>query len=376
MDRDLPRLLGRRLFEAKLALTFERLWSRSFALLMTAGCLVLAVLSGVLGAMPWWARLAIVVAGVCALAWSLKSVLQLRWPAKSEALRRLEVHSELSHRPLTALKDQLAEPRVSGASETLWHEHRARMARSIAALRVGWPRSDWMARDPFALRNALGIALIAAVVLNGANWRDELARSANVPLQGSTAVSLDAWITPPSYTGKPPLLLTGPDLSGRLAEGREIVVPERSVLVVRFNDARRPALRLAKPLEDGSAGDSVAEPKLQARSDGRVHEAQATLDRPVTIVVSDRGRGLANWRVAVLPDTPPQASIRGEIGTEANGLSSFEWSVRDDYGVSALGAKLRLSDSQEDGEGLRAGRFSCSSRRIRHSVAQTSVAPG
>ncbi len=354
MDRDPTRLLDRRLFEARLTLAFERLWSRSFALLMSAGCLALAVLSGVFGAMPWWARLAAAIAGVCALAWSLKPVLRLRWPARSEALRRLEVHSELSHRPLTALKDQLAEPRLSGVSETLWHEHRVRMARSIAALRVGWPRSDWMARDPFALRNALGLALLAAVVLNGANWRDELARSASVPLAGSTAVSLDAWITPPSYTGRPPLLLTGPDLSARLAEGG-IVVPERSVLVVRFNDARQPALRLAKPLEDGSAGESLAEPGLQARSEGRVHEGKATLDRPVTIVASDRGREIANWRIAVLPDTPPEASVEGDVETEANGALSFRWSVRDDYGVSALGAKLRLSDSQEDGEGLSGG---------------------
>ena len=94
------------------------------------------------------------------------------------------------------------------------------MARSIHALKVGWPRSDWMARDPFALRNALGLALIVALVLNGANWRDEVARSLNVPLAGATAVSLDAWITPPSYTGRPPLLLTGADLSAQARRRR------------------------------------------------------------------------------------------------------------------------------------------------------------
>ena len=57
MTRDLARLLDRKLFEARLALAFERLWSRSFALVMTVGCVALALLTGVLGALPWWARL-------------------------------------------------------------------------------------------------------------------------------------------------------------------------------------------------------------------------------------------------------------------------------------------------------------------------------
>ena len=81
MTRDPASLLDRRLFEAKAALAFERVWSRSFALLMTAGCLALAVLTGVLGVLPWWARLvALVAAAVGAFVWSLKPILRLRWP--------------------------------------------------------------------------------------------------------------------------------------------------------------------------------------------------------------------------------------------------------------------------------------------------------
>jgi uncharacterized protein (TIGR02302 family) len=349
MTSDPATLLDRRLLQAKAALALERLWSRSFALVMTVGSLVLAVLSGVFGALPWAARLTLMVVGAVAVLWSLRPILAFRWPQKGEALRHLEIHSELAHRPLTALKDRLPAESIA-TSKTIWGEHLARTSRSIRALKVGRPRSDWMARDPFALRNALGLGLIVALVLNGSNWRDEVASSLNVPLAGTSSVTLDAWITPPSYTGKPPLLLTGPELAARLAKSGEIVVPERSMLIVRFNDARRPKVRLAKPLEDGSAGDTVAEPELQARSEGRVHETRSSLDRPVTVVVSDGTRELANWRVSVVPDTPPEVSIRGDIETEANGALAFEWAVRDDYGVSSLAAKLRLSDTQDDGQ--------------------------
>jgi uncharacterized protein (TIGR02302 family) len=355
VSNDIARLLDRRLWQARAAIAFERLWSRSFALVMTLGCAALAVITGAFGALPGWARLTAWCAVAGTLLWSLKPLVRFRWPEKSEALRKLEVHSDLRHRPLTALKDRLAGPDSSGASGSLWREHLIRTIRSIHALRVGWPRSDWKLRDPFALRNGLALALIAAVVLNGGSWRDEVARSLSLPQSTAGSVTLDAWITPPSYTGKPPLLLSGPDLSVRLAKGEEIAVPERSVLIVRFNDARRPQLRLTKPLEDGSAGDTILEPDLQARSEGRVHEGKATLDRPVTIVLSDGGRELANWRIAIRPDSPPEVSIRGEIESEANGALAFNWSVRDDYGVSALGAKLRLSDRQEDGEGISGG---------------------
>ena len=89
-------------------------------------------------------------------------------------------------------------------------------------------------------------------------------------------MSLDAWITPPELYRQAAGSLTGPDLAARLAQGGEIVVPERSVLIARFNGARRPQLRLAKPLEDGSAGVTVAEPELR-RVEGRVHEGEAKL---------------------------------------------------------------------------------------------------
>jgi uncharacterized protein (TIGR02302 family) len=350
MIRDLAALLDRRLLQARIALALERLWSRSFAFLMILGCVSLAVLSGLFGALPWSARLLALAVAALAVLWSLRPVVALRWPDTAESLRRLEVHSELTHRPLTALKDRLAGDPLPAASNAIWHEHLTRTARSIRALKIGWPRSDWMARDPFALRNALGLALIVALVLNGSNWRDEVSRALNVPVADTGSVTLDAWITPPTYTGKPPLLLTSPEMAARIAKSGEVVVPERSLLIVRFNDARRPKVELAKPLEDGSAGDIFAEPELKARPDSRVHEARSPLDRPVTIVVSDGSRELANWRVSVVPDTPPEASVRGEVETEANGALSFEWAVRDDYGVSSLAAKLRLSDTQGDGE--------------------------
>jgi uncharacterized protein (TIGR02302 family) len=321
---------------------------------MVLGVFVLLLLSGVLGALPAWAKLPVQALFAGAFIFSLRRFRRIRWPDESELLRRLEIHSVLRHRPLTALHDEIAGPVASKETATLWQAHRERMAASIKSLRAGQPRSDWMPRDPYALRNGLAIALFALIVLKGHDWRTELRNSIAPIAQQKVAATLDAWITPPNYTGKAPVLLTSPDTLRQLAQAGEIVVPEKSVLIVRFNNAHSPALKLAKPLEDGSPGETIAEPALTEKSESNVHETKVTLDRPVTVIAAEGSRQLHSWRISLIPDTPPVADITGEVATTANNAISVPWAAGDDYGVVSLNARFRLSDDQEDGEGLAA----------------------
>jgi uncharacterized protein (TIGR02302 family) len=348
------RLLDRKLDLARVALAFERLWSASFYAIMVAGTFVLLLLMGALGALPAWAKLPALALFALALIVSMAPFRRFRWPPSPEALRRLELNSNLRHRPLTALRDEMAGPANSAETNFLWNEHRQRMAASIKALKAGLPHSDWMSRDPYALRNGLAIAVIALIVLKGHDWRSELQASMAPIGPASLAATLDAWITPPNYTGKAPVLLTSPETLRHLAETGEIVVPENSALIVRFNNARSPNLRLAKPLEDGSPGETILEPALAEKSGMSVHETKVTLDRPVTVIASEGSRNLHTWRISLIPDTPPVAEITGEVTSTASSAISLPWATGDDYGVISLSARFRLSDEQEDGEGVAA----------------------
>jgi uncharacterized protein (TIGR02302 family) len=354
MDSRPSRLLTHKLALARAAIAFERLWSAGFFAAMVAGIFILALLSGTLGALPSWAKLPVLVFFAGALIAALFPYWRLRWPASAEALRRLEVNSSLPHRPLTALHDEIAGPPPSPETAALWEAHRRRMAASIRTLRSGLPRSDWITRDPYALRNGLAIAIVALVLLKGQDWRSELRASVAPAGPPPVAVALDAWITPPGYTGKPPILLTSEETMRRLAGKGEIIVPENSALIVRFNNARAPKLKLAKPLEDGAPGETLLQPELTRKPGTEVHEASVTLDRPVTVVASEGARDIYTWRVSLIPDTPPVAQITGEVETTATGAISVPWATGDDYGVTSLGARFRLSDEQEDGEGVAA----------------------
>jgi uncharacterized protein (TIGR02302 family) len=354
MANALNDLLSRKLKLATAALVFQRLWSAAFYAMMVAGLFLLLLLMGVFSALPSWARLPSLFLFACVFLASLLPFLRFRWPTRIEVLRRIEIHSSLAHRPLLALHDRMVDQESFPESAFLWQEHKKRLAASIRALKTGLPRSDWITRDPYALRNGLALALIAVIALKGADWRTELKASMTPMGAPSVSATLDAWITPPNYTGKPPVLLTSPETLRQFAEKGEIIVPENSFLILRFNNAAKPSVKLTKPLEDGSPGEIFAEPELAQKEGSAVHEAKVTLDRPVTVVASEGARDLHTWRITLIPDTPPVAEIAGEITPTSSNATSIPWTAADDYGVVSLAARFRLADQQEDGEGLAA----------------------
>ncbi|HUE46412.1 MAG TPA: TIGR02302 family protein [Aestuariivirgaceae bacterium] len=345
MTRDPQGLLDRKLALAKLALLWEALWRDAFPALMIVGVVALAVLTGVLALLPGVAKLVLLAGAGLGLAWSLRPLLWLRLPDDAAALRRLETQSNLKHRPATAWRDDLADPDAGEDSRALWHAHRARMAAMLTNLKAGVPRSPLPRRDPYALRSALVLGLVAAFVLNASQWRNRITDAVALEPRQALAAGggLDAWIVPPSYTGRAPVLLTGGAAERRLERDGEVVVPEQSLLVVRLNGAEAPRLALARPLEDGSAGDEIATAEFTSAGPG-VHATETVLDRPVNIRLTDGSLELAEWTVAVIPDGPPTAEITGAMEITATGAFMVPWEASDDYGVASLGGSIELSD--------------------------------
>ena len=85
-------------------------------------------------------------------------------------------------------------------------------ARCLSArkLKAGWPSPRLSLRDPMALR---ALVLILAVASFFAAGGERLKRvTAAFDWQGVVAPAnfrIDAWVTPPVYTGRPPVMLPG-----------------------------------------------------------------------------------------------------------------------------------------------------------------------
>ncbi|WP_239451640.1 DUF4175 family protein, partial [Elioraea rosea] len=140
-------MLARRRFLARAALFWERLWPALWPPLGVAGVFLIVALSGLLGLLPGWLHLVLLVGFGLGFVWSLFIGFRgWRVPGERDGDRRLEQASGLSHRPLAILADR---PAAGGdpMAEALWRAHQARAAAAARTLKVGAPHPGLAARD-------------------------------------------------------------------------------------------------------------------------------------------------------------------------------------------------------------------------------------
>ena len=355
-ENRLPAGIGRKILLARLAILAERLWLAVWPAAMVAGLFALYVMSGLAAWLPGLLRLPVTLAilggGLHLLRRGLRG---LRPPTRAEAMARIERRSALPDAPLRALTDELPpEMARDGRTRALWRAHRERMARAAANLKVGLPHSPVPRRDPYALRNALALALLAALFLGGAERFQR-----NLPLALSPAAittpeeaALDAWLNPPAYTGRAPVVLASAGRIVKGADGNAILAPQDSRLVVRVATDAPPALELYALMPSGAAGRRLSSTALVRNGEETGFHIEKRIDRPVVAVIR-AGAELARWRISVIPDTPPVAVLRGKPARTPAGGLVLDWKVEDDHGVSGLKATFRLAATAERKPGER-----------------------
>lgn len=321
------RHLARRRRLARLALGWERLWPALWPPLGVFGLFLLVALLGLPLLLPPLARPLLTLGFLAAIGFAAwRGFRGLSIPRATEADRRLEAASGLAHRPLAALSDRPAGQDPMALA--LWEAHRRRASASISHLRVGLPRPGLARRDPIALRAGLSLALVAALVMAGPEAPERL-RRALLPSFGLTvalpSLRLEAWVTPPAYTGAAPIFLD--------PAGGDLSVPQGS--------------RLQVALSGGSGGtpdllvDATATPfrALDARS----WAAEALLDQGSRLSIQRDGEQIAGWVLTVQADQPPVAAFTDPPARARTGLAlRLPWRVADDWGVAQLRAAIRL----------------------------------
>jgi uncharacterized protein (TIGR02302 family) len=322
----LSALLRRRRL-ARLALAWEAIWPAIWPALGVLGLFLTLALLGLPLVLPGWARMALAAGFAVAFALALRRGLRgLRWPGDDPADRRLEQASDLPHRPLAALGDRPATN--DPVALAVWEVHRERALASIRRLRVGLPRPGLAKRDPIALRAALGLALLAALVMAGPEAPERLRRAVTPDVAVAALpppLRLEAWVTPPAYTGAAPVFLD--------AVGGAVSVPAGSRLQIALSGGTggTPELQLG--------GTATPFRALDARSFG----AEAVLDQGARLVIRRDAMEVAAWTLTVQADQPPRAFFAEPPGRAPRGLAlRLPWRAEDDWGVASLVAEIRL----------------------------------
>ncbi len=333
---NLGRLLARRRAQARLVLLFERAWPALWPAAGVLGAWLALALFDVPALAPAVWHLAALVLAAAAFAWLLwRGLSRIRAPTADEADRKLEQASGLAHRPLAVLADQPAHADPQAAA--LWRIHVRRAASQLGPMRAGLPRPGLARTDRWALRGGLLVVLAAALVTAGQDAVPRVLRSFAPALAAGAPTAepqVQAWATPPAYTGLPPLFLqpgTG-----------AIAVPAGSKLTVGVTGgSAEPSLSFA--------GHETPFRALDAAS----WQADADAGTGGALAVSRRGRTLGTWTLSILPDHPPTvawaqppgaAQIRGAARRQAASLTRLPWQAEDDYGVVSLQAEFQLRD--------------------------------
>src|SRR5262249_13665777 len=141
------------------------------------------------------------------------------------------------HRPATTIQDELAADKQDSFAVTLWRAHIERALRAAKTLRAGRPVPRLAVLDPYAFRGLVVIAVIASFFVAGSDRMRRINAAFNG--QGFTAPTNSrtaAGVTPPTYTGKPPIVLAamrpGEPVPQQSA-ATTITVPAGSVLIIR-----------------------------------------------------------------------------------------------------------------------------------------------
>jgi uncharacterized protein (TIGR02302 family) len=354
MSGSSPVTLERKILAARLALAAERLWNLLLWPWVAAALLVALLYSGVLGYLPPLVATAALVIAVSGLVFALFGLRAFRLPSRLEAMRRIERASALDHRPVSSHDDRLAAGSDSAAQQAVWIAHKERELARLGNARIGPLRSAWARLDGRALRLPAFLLLLASLVLGpGQPTVAVMADLGGHPAAAAPGQTLDAWVKPPTYTGKAPVMLTSPAMVAKLKDDPDILVPEDSVLTVRLAGGDGASLAFRALGDNGSGDGALTDIKPVSKISGGVFQADAKLTRPAVAILADGGgHELARWRISLIPDAPPTIAITDIPSGDSSGSLTVKWKATDDYGVASITADISLADQQEDGLGF------------------------
>lgn len=331
----LPPRVERRIRASRLLLAFETLLPALWPAGALAGAFLSLALFGLFAGLPaglHWMLLAGFGACFVWLIW--RGFRGFRWPDREDALRHLEKSSGLPHSPLSAYEDVPA-PQTGDAA--LWQAHRRWIAERMTRLRLGLPDSVLASRDPYALRAAVLLLLVVSIAGTGPGHVGRVANALLPGAGGGRAANIEAWVTPPAYTRKPPLYLEQANAEAA-ARSEPVTVPQGSTLSVRVHGLR------TAPVLERHDGEREKPEELKSVSEGSF-AIDATLKENGDLVLTEGGRMIRGWRFEVTPDTPPKIEMTQPVTQSASGALRLSYRVEDDFGIASGEARIELDRS-------------------------------
>ena len=274
------------------------------------------------------------VAGAGILGLLVLGLRRFRWPRAADARDRID--ATLPGRPLATLRDRPALGRDDPAAEAVWAAHLARMRRIAAGARPVVADLRLAARDPWALRLAALVALVAALVFAGDRGVESVTAALRAPPAAATAAgpSYEGWAEPPAYTGRPTLYLP------EVAADAPVAVPQGTVVTLRaYGEAE--GFALAETVSGGA-------PARLAEAAPGIASASFPVAASGAVTLEQGGRTLGTWRFTMQPDAAPTIAMVGSLERTATGEARLAYEARDDHGIAGAQAEIAIDPEAVD----------------------------
>jgi uncharacterized protein (TIGR02302 family) len=331
--------LTRALQRARWVIAWERAWPHVARLLCVGGLFLAVSWAGVWLVLPVMGCAVALAAFVLLAIAAMAPAIRFRWPSREEGLGRLDRSAGLRHRPVTALADTLATR--DPVAHALWQAQRARTLTAIKRLRAGLPSPRLPLHDRWALRSLVMVLMVATYIAADGERTERVAAAFDWNgMLTSTNVRVDAWVAPPPYTGKPPIILSKTNADAASFDGGPLPVPAGSTLTVRSSGGNF----------DVALGGGVTE---KANAD---KPPEGTNERHFIIAADGTARvrapaGLPQWTFSAIADRVPAISLAKRPERQARGSLLMSYRLEDDYGVTEAHAEFstRPGPAAKDG---------------------------
>lgn len=320
------------LTRAKWVLAWERLWPHLFSvLLVILGFLALSWL-GFFALLPVWGKVTVALVFACLIGMCGLNILRISWPDHTDAIQQVEANSAGNHRPLTTTLDRLPEKDAAASpmQQRLWQVHQERAQAQLSNLKAGYPAPQVEKRDPYALRTVVVLLAVIGFFVAGSDRSlrlFDLFTFSNAKAVQSTR--LDAWVTPPSYTDRPPIFLTK---DTEYAPTDVISVPQGSVVTIRL--VQQEAGTVVFSQEGGEpvaiAADSDGSSRDQAGIEPKAYEHTLAESGSITVDLAGNDK---SWSFDVIKDQKPSIAFATEPTIQRSGAIEVVSILKDDYGV-------------------------------------------
>ena len=334
------------------AVMLERLWPLALPVVVVVSLFLSLSWLGLFRILPDTARLALAVLFAAGAIVALYPLRFFRRPTAEEIDRRIERANQLQHTPVLVQTDRPT-GKDDGFGQALWQEHQRRMAEKLGRVSGDLPRTTVPERDPWALRAVAALLLVAAFAFSlgplGGSVTDAFRAHA---ARDAVPARIDAWVTPPAYTGKAPVFLTADATQAApvytVPEGSDVALRvtggsgEETLGYTDTNGNTRDLAPNAPTQQQAKQANSSNSPSAPRQFAGK-------LNADGVLALKSGGEEVAKWSFSVIPDKAPEIRFAGEPKRAVNGTFELNYEIVDDYGAASGGTEFVLDEAPKPG---------------------------